>query len=252
MPTVSIHMCTYNREHFIQQAIDSVLAQTYTDFELLILDDASTDNTKEVVLPYLIDTRIRYITNEYNLGITKNRNKALSLSQGKYIAVLDSDDYWIDTKKIQKQIDFLEKHNDYALVGTYMNIVDNTNHLIKKVSYPTSHFLIKQLLLIKNMFAHSSVMYRKDIIISLGGYDESLAIWEDYDLWLKIGLTYKYSNISEYTTAYRKHDNQSNSHKIQIGRDAQKHIIEKYKKTYNGYICAKILNTLRNIKNYGK
>lgn len=251
-PTISIHMCTYNRAHFIKQAIDSVLSQTFTDFELLILDDASTDNTKEVILPYLTDPRIRYITNEHNLGITKNRNKALSLSRGTYIAVLDSDDYWIDIHKLQKQIDFIKTHSEYTLVGTYIHIVNNTNTIIKKISYPTSHFFIKQLLLIKNLFAHSSVMYRKDVVVSLGGYDESLAIWEDYDLWLKIGLTHKFANIQEYTTAYRKHSNQSNSYNIQIGKDAQKYIIEKYKKSYKGYICAKILNVLRNIKNNGK
>jgi glycosyltransferase involved in cell wall biosynthesis len=248
-PQLTIHMLTYNRAHFIKQAIDSVLSQTFQDFELLILDDASTDNTSELIQPYLIDSRIKYIKNEQNLGITKNRNKALSLSQGEYIAVLDSDDYWTDNNKLQKQINFLNKDNDHVLVGTNIIIVDENNNLIKKVKYPSSNFTIKKLLLIKNLFCHSSVIYRKKEILDLGCYDENLSIWEDYDLWLKIGLKYKFANLNIFTTAYRRHGNQSNSEKKQIGRDAQIYIINKYKKDYNGYMVAKIVNKLRNLLN---
>ncbi len=246
IPTLTIQMCTYNRAHYITQAIDSVLSQTFQDFELLILDDCSTDNTEEVMAAYLTDPRIKYIKNEQNLGITKNRNKALALSNGKYIAVLDSDDYWTDNTKLEKQINFLNKNPDYILIGTNMTIVDEQNKTIKKVSYPSSNFLIKNLLLLKNLFCHSSVMYKKQEIINLGSYDESLPIWEDYDLWLKIGNKYKFANLNTYTTAYRQHASQSNSEKIKIGQDTQKLIIERYKNQYSFYTLAKIINTIRN------
>lgn len=248
-PKITIQICTYNRAHFIKQAIDSALSQTFKDFEILIMDDKSTDNTAEIIQPYLNDSRIKYIQNEKNLGITKNRNKALSLSQGEYIAVLDSDDYWTDNTKLQKQVDFLDKNSDYILVGTKIIIVDENNNLIKKVNYPVNNFIIKKLLLIKNLFCHSSVMYRKKEIIDLGSYDENLRIWEDYDLWLKIGLKYKFANLNIYTTAYRKHSNQSNSDKKNIGREAQAYIINKYKKGYNGYTLAKLVDKLRNLLN---
>jgi len=241
-------MCTYNRAHFITQAIDSVLSQTFTDWELIILDDCSTDNTKEIIQKYLTDPRIKYIENEINLGITKNRNKALSLSHGEYIAVLDSDDYWTNNNKLSLQNEFLDLNKNYTLVGTNMIIVDEQGQVIKKVKYPSNNFFIKNLLLLKNLFCHSSVLYRKQDILNLGSYDENLPIWEDYDLWLKLGLKHKFANLYQQTTAYRKHTGQSNTEKIKIGQDAQKQIIEKYKETYNGYILAKIIDKLRNIK----
>lgn len=243
-------MCTYNRAHFITQAVDSVLSQTFTDWELLILDDCSTDNTEQLLQPYLTDNRIRYIKNEYNLGITKNRNKALSLSQGEYIAVLDSDDYWINNTKLEKQVSFLNKNPDHVLVGTNTIVVDEKGKVIQKIRYPSNNFIIKKLLLLKNFFCHSSVMYRKQEIINLGSYDESLPIWEDYDLWLKIGTQYKFTNLYLDTTAYRKHNTQSNSEKIKIGQDTQAFIIEKYKNQYPFYSFAKIINKLRNIKKH--
>ncbi len=247
-PIISIQMCTYNRAHFIEQAIQSVLAQSFTNWELLILDDCSTDNTRTIVSKYLNDPRIKYVHNSHNLGINKNRNKALSLSHGRYIAVLDSDDYWTDENKLLDQIEFLSKHREYVLVGTNMIIVDENNKKIKKVRYPSSNFALKRLLLLKNLFCHSSVMYRRDEITNLGGYSEELPIWEDYDLWLRIGLKYKFANLKTYTTAYRKHDSQSNSERIQLGRDTQKDIIEKYKKYYKGYAIAKAIDRLRNLR----
>lgn len=244
---VSIHMCTYNRAQYIRQAIDSVLTQTFRDWELLIVDDASTDTTEEIVHSYT-DSRIVYIKNEVNLGITKNRNKALSLSQGEYVAVLDSDDYWTDTSKIEKQVAFLDQNIDYALIGTHMSIVDEDNAELKKIIYPTKNKTIHSLLLIKNLFCHSSVVYRKKEILELGGYNEQLPIWEDYDLWLRIGLTHKVANLPVFGTAYRKHGSQSNTDRIKIGQDAQKIIIEKYKNSYSGYWLAKCINFLRNTK----
>ncbi len=246
---VSIQMCTYNRAHYIKQAIDSVLSQTFTNWELLILDDCSTDNTESVLAEYLKDPRIKYIKNSENLGINKNRNKALSFSTGEYVAVLDSDDYWIDSNKLSDQIQFLDNHKDYALIGTDMIIVNEEGTMLKKVTYPSSNFAIHKLLLLKNLFCHSSVIYRRQEIIDLGSYDESLPIWEDYDLWIRIGLKYKYANLNTYSTAYRKHTSQSNSKKIKVGRDTQAHIVRTYKNSYNGYILAKIIDILRNIKN---
>ena len=238
-------MCTYNRAHYIKQAIDSVLSQTFQDWELLILDDCSTDNTHEIISPFLSDARIKYIKNEQNLGITKNRNRALSLSSGQYVAVLDSDDYWIDNSKLEKQDYFLDTNKEHALVGTGMIIVDGQGQILKKSISRSSNTLLKYSLLLKNFFCHSSVLYRRKEIIDLGSYDESLPIWEDYDLWLKIGLKYKIANLNLYGTAYRKHDAQSNTEKIKIGKDTQAFIIEKYKDSYHGYILAKIIDKLR-------
>lgn len=246
-PKITIQMCTYNRAHFITEAVDSVLSQIFQDWELLILDDCSTDNTKEIIEKYLTDPRIRYIKNEQNLGITKNRNKALTLSNGEYIAVLDSDDYWIDNNKLKLQNEFLDKHRTYIMVGSNNVIVNESGKKTIKVPHLPTNFLIKKALLLRNMFCHSSVLYRKKEIIDLGAYDESLPIWEDYDLWLKAGLKHKLANFYRYTTAYRVHSIQSNSEKIKISKDTQAFIIEKYRHLYFGYWIARILDIIRNI-----
>ncbi|MES2986075.1 MAG: glycosyltransferase family 2 protein [Patescibacteria group bacterium] len=251
-PKISIHMCTFNRAHFIAQAIDSVLKQSYQAWELLILDDCSTDNTRDIVQPYLRDSRIIYIKNDHNLGITPNRNKALSLSTGTYIAVLDSDDFWIDAGKLADQVKFLETHKDHVLVGTNMIIVSEQGKMLKKTHYPTSDYVIKMFLLLKNFFCHSSIMYRKQEIMIAGGYNQLLAIWEDYDLWLKLGRKYKLANLPSHATAYRKHNNQSNSDKVHVGLLTQSHIINSYKDTYPGFEIATLVHKFRSRKSHGK
>lgn len=245
---ISIHMCTYNRAHFIQQAINSVLKQTYTNWELLILDDASTDNTESIILPYLKDSRIRYIKNEKNLGITKNRNKALSLSTGEYIAVLDSDDVWVDKEKLSKQISFLNQNEDYALVGTNMEIIDSENKKITDKKYETENTDIKNNLLIKNQFCHSSVLYRTKIVKDMDGYDESLMSWEDYDLWLRLGKKYKLANLDIISTSYRIHPNQSNSRKMFKALKCLQEIINNHRNSYTNYRIAIFVNFLRKIR----
>ena len=183
------------------------------------------------------------------MGITKNRNKALSISTGEYVAVLDSDDFWTDNTKLALQVEFLNSHPDYALVGTGMIIVDENGAIIKKVINPSSNLVLKNLLLLKNFFCHSSILYRKQEIVALGSYDESLPIWEDYDLWLKIGTKYKFANLNLVGTAYRIHANQSNVEKKLIGQKAQATIIERYKTSYSGYFIAKLIDTIRNKRN---
>lgn len=244
-------MCTYNRAQYIEQAIQSVLIQTFNDWELIILDDASTDNTEELVKKYTEkDNRIKYHKNNINLGITRNRNKSLSLSQGEYIAVLDSDDYWIEKQKLEEQVNFLDKHIDYCLVGTNFIRVDEKYIFggYKKIQYPLNNFLIRNVLLLQNFFCHSSVMYRKQEILSIGGYDNSLPIWEDYDLWLRVGISFKFANINMFSTAYRVHNQQSGKNKLEICQISQQMIIDKYKNDYNFYYLANILNKLRNWK----
>ncbi len=240
-------MCTYNRAQFIEKAIDSIISQTFKDWELIILDDKSTDNTENIVKKYLQDPRIKYFKNEQNLGITKNRNKSLSLSQGEYIAVLDSDDYWIDNNKLKVQIDFLDENKDYCFIGTNIIKIDENDKLIKKISYPSDYLKLKKKLLLKNFFCHSSIVYRKKEIIDSGSYDEKLPIWEDYDLWLRLGSMYKFKNLNMFSTAYRIHNNQSNQN-LKIGQNTQKIIINRHIMNYSFGHIAKIINILRNIK----
>lgn len=247
-PRVSIQMCTYNRAHYIEKAIKSVLSQTFTNWELLILDDASTDNTEEVISKYLNDIRIKYFKNESNLGIAGNRNKGLNDSKGEYIAVLDSDDYWIDNLKLEKQVNFLDENPDYALVGTNMIIINEKGVEIAKSNFETVYDKIKNKMLLRNQISQSTVMYRKNIALLLNGYSKNYSVCDDYDLWLKIGKSNKIIVLADYTTKYLEHSQGISKEKQLKASIEHKEIIEKYKNYYNNYIPALLKSYLRILK----
>ena len=244
-PKVSIQMCTYNRAHYIEKAIQSVLSQSFTNWELLILDDASNDNTEEIVLKYLHDNRIKYFKNETNLGIASNRNKGLHNSTGEYIAVLDSDDYWIDNQKLEKQIDFLDTHKDYAIVGTNMLVINEKGNEIKKSNFKHTDKDIRRKMLLHDQISQSTVLYRKKIALSLGGYDATYSVCDDYDLWLKIGKDNKIMVLQDYTIKYLEHSQGISKEKKLKASIEHLHIINKYKKYYNNYILALCKSFLR-------
>lgn len=229
---ISITMITYNRETFIEQAIHSVLAQSFDNWELIIIDDGSTDNTKDIIEKYTQDLRIKYIKNKKNQGIVFSRNKALKLSQGKYITVLDSDDVWHDTEKLKKQVSFLEEHKDYVLVGCkHIGLIDIEGKKIKNILNPEEDADIRNNFLYRNPFTHSSVLFRKDIVDELGGYHD-YQVGEDYDLFLRMGLKGKMKNLSDVSISYRKHDANISVQKRKQALKLNIDIIKKYKKDY--------------------
>src|SRR5258708_3974332 len=119
---VSIVMSTYNNASFIEEAIESVVKQNYTFWEFIIINDASTDDTHKILKKWSTrESRIKYLINKQNQGLTKNLIKAINLSHGKYIAIIDGDDVWSSKKKLEKQVEFLDKNSEYALVGTFAN-----------------------------------------------------------------------------------------------------------------------------------
>ena len=249
-PKVSVQIITQNRVKLLPLAIESALNQTYKNLEIIIVDNNSTDKTEELIKRYIsIDNRIKYFRLVENLGITKTRNFALSKSAGTYVAVLDSDDFWLTEDKLEKQVDFLLKNPDYAIVGTDNIIVDINNKEIdieKPLgSCKESDSEIKNRFLIKNQLLHSSVLINKQILQEVGCYDEKYQIWEDYALFLKISRQYKIFNIKEKTTAYRKHNqNVSNFNKIKnLGVLAQ--IIFDNRKFYPKFLTAMFLVLLR-------
>lgn len=250
-PLVSIIMCTYNRARYLPEAIQSVLDQEFKDWELIILDDTSIDNTEEVVKSYSsADSRIKYIKNDTNLGIAKNRNKGLAEALGKYIAVLDSDDLWSLGDKLSQQVSFLESHPDYGIIGTFVTMISENGSTIKNINYETESSQIVSKMLLRNQIAHSSALFKKDLALASGGYDENILIWEDYDLWLKMGKTHKIKNLALYSTKYRVHKNNSDkSNKI---RGARTHldIIKKYGNDYSNYIPALIKAYVRILKSF--
>src|SRR3989344_1967323 len=148
---VSIILPIYNGAKWIEKAISSVLAQSFADFEFIIIDDGSSDNTEEIVTAFTKhDTRIKYIRNEHNLGVQKTRNIALDISLGEYIAEIDQDDEWIDKNKLKKKIEFLEKHDDYVLVGAGVIVVDEGGSEIARNFMPETDLEIRKKILRAN------------------------------------------------------------------------------------------------------
>lgn len=240
-PLVSILMLTYNRAHFIGEAITSVLAQSYQNWELLILDDGSTDDTAQVVSSYP-DTRIRYLRDEVNRGLLYRRREAVKLARGQYLAVLDSDDYWLDKEKLEKQLTIMNNQNSCVVVGTFIKLVNEKGEEIGKNQYQTDDQKIRQNILIRNQFANSSVLISKSAFDKTDGYRD-FAPTEDLDLFLQLGRVGTFANLPLYATAYRLHQGGVSSSKIKLlGRVLT--VIKGHKDAYPHYFIAWLKFTL--------
>ena len=245
MPKVSILMTTYNRAKLISIAIDSILAQTFYDWELVIVDDGSDDNTEEVTGKYLkANFPIKFVKNKVNFGITKSRNLALSLCSGEYIAVLDSDDAWTDKDKLKKQVEFLESNSDYVLVGGASDVINESGERIGRLVYREADEAIRKKILLRNQFTHSSVMYRGAVAKKCGGSGD-YQVGEDYDLFLKLGLRGKFCNLSEILINYRKHSGGATRDNRFVSAEDHLRIIYKYRGKYPNLWPAVIKACLR-------
>lgn len=244
MPKISLNMITHNRGKFLSEAIDSILLQTFQDWELIIVDDGSTDDTNEIIKEYQMrDKRIKYIKNEDNLGIVKSRNKALENSTGQYIAVLDSDDVWCDENKLARQVKVLEDDN-YVLVGSGVIEIDENGIEKRRYYSPESDEEIRKKILYRNPFAHSSVMFRRDLAVEIGGYRDFL-IGEDYDLFLRLGLKGNIKNINKYIVKYRVHKKNISRQKIRQALQNNLQIIKQYKDKYPNFCLAYVRRLVR-------
>ena len=202
-PVVSVVIATYNREKYIKRAIESVINQTYKNIELIIIDDGSTDNTGDVVKHYLADSRVRYIYQK-NQGCIDARNNGVVIAKGKYIAILDSDDFWCDKNKIEKQVNFLEKNTEYVIVGGGAIQIDQNGKEVVRYLLPEKDIDIRKVLLVSDALAHVTVLFRRDAWEKVGGYDKKFG-FEDWDLFLKMGKIGKLYNIQEFFASYSSH-----------------------------------------------
>lgn len=194
-------MPVFNAQRFVKKAIQSVLDQTYKDFELIIIDDCSTDASRKMTQSFK-DKRIIYTRNEENLGVTKSLNRALQIAKGEFIARLDADDI-ANPQRFTKQISFFNTHRNIGVVGSWVALVDEGGKFIGVKKYPLRYENIKRAAVLYNPLNHSSVMMRRSIIKRYGRYDEQLNGAEDYDLWLRILPYTKIENIPEPLINYR-------------------------------------------------
>ena len=210
MPKVTVLMPVYNGEQYLREAIDSILWQTFQDFEFLIIDDGSSDNSMDIINSYQ-DTRIILVKNESNLGLVLTLNKGLSLAKGEYIARMDADDVSF-CDRLEKQVDFLESHSDVCLLGTNAQIINSEGHLQGLCKVVSGNELIKWQMCFTCPFIHPSVIFRSKIISKVDGYT-SQAIkgrekysGEDYDLWRKISKISQVDNLQNTLIYLRKHN----------------------------------------------
>jgi len=205
-PSVSIVMPVRNEERIVSRAIDSVINQTFSDWELVIVDDASNDLTPKILSEYENkDPRIRVLRNNRCLGITKSINKGIRASMGRFIARLDADD-WYHPDKLEEQVKFLESHPDHGVVGTFFILVTPDGDRLK-IDLPVNHEQIMKRMAYRNAFCHSCVMMRKDVLEKVGLYNERLRYAQDYDLFFRILSVSKGANIPKYLCyrTFRKH-----------------------------------------------
>jgi len=235
-PQVTVLMPAYNAAETIAKAVESVSGQLYDDFEFLIINDGSEDDTAKVV-ENVADERIRYLENDSNLGIQKTLNRGIRESKGKYIARIDADDSWVEREKLKEQVAFLENNPDHVLVGTGAIVTNEDGDELFRYKNPATDYEIRQQILGKNCFLHPSVVYRKSAVDQVGLYDESEACLhiEDYDLWLRMGMIGKLANLKMYGIVYRKSDMQISSQNKMTQLRGYLRLIRKYKDNYPGY-----------------
>ena len=200
-PKVTVLLSVFNDEKYIGQAIESILGQTFKDFELLIIDDCSTDGTVGIIRSY-DDLRIRLVVNDENIDITRSLNKGLRLAKGKYIARHDSDDISF-AHRLEKQVDFLESNKDYTAVGSYTELIDDAANHIGFLKCERSAEEIYYNLSYRNNLTSSSMLFLKEAINDIGYYDESSSHSEDYEFWFRLSRKYKIYVIAEYLIKYR-------------------------------------------------
>ena len=202
-PQVTVLLPVRNGGAHLEAALASIFAQTFADFELLVLDDGSTDATPEI-LRAVRDPRLRVVTHPHNLGLVPTLNEGLALARGELVARQDHDDI-SHPERLQRQVDFFRTHPDHVLVGTEAIQTDARGRAAFRLLRPRTSESIRWYLCFDNAFIHSSVMFRRDIVRQeFGGYAPSLHS-EDYALWSRIARSRQTANLAEPLLSYREH-----------------------------------------------
>ena len=218
---ITVLMPAYNAARFLDESIPSILNQTFNNFEFIIVDDCSTDDTPLIIKKYAdLDSRIIYLRNTTRIDHLECRNKALQHAQGTYVAELDADDIALP-HRLEAQYKYCLDHPDIALIGGGVQVINEEGVTIGHKRPSESFDVIKYRLLLRNPFVHSAIFYKKDIIKKVGGYDPDYLNAEDYQLyWTLIKHGYRLGNVPEIIIKYRYHNQSistvSNTRAIQL------------------------------------
>jgi glycosyltransferase involved in cell wall biosynthesis len=203
-PEISVLMPVYNGDKYLKESIDSILSQTFTNFELIIVNDGSKDNSLEILKSYS-DPRIIIIDNKVNKGLIESLNIGLSKCRGKYTARMDQDDISLPDR-LQIQFDFMEKNKEIDLVGGWTECINKNGDYIKTSRSPENPWIIRYELIFNNVMFHSSIFFKTDIVIKNGGYDKKATHSEDYDMYSRPNKELMCSNIQRVLFKYRIHN----------------------------------------------
>ena len=249
---ITVFIPVYNRQRFIAQTIQSVLDQSFKDFQLLLVDDGSTDNSLEIMRSFTHD-RITIVENERNLCIPKTRNFGLEHAAGEYLAILDSDDLMLKDR-LKKQKRFLDKHSDYAGVGSWSRYIDDQDKIKKSiVMRPVSHTRIMASLVFQCAIHNRTFMARTNIVKQYG-YNNDFLRCQDYELLYRLSQTKqnKFYNLPEVLVLGRKHDQQITSNTSTLGDQMKMTIARKFLNDLNiSYTDNDLWNHIRIARNAG-
>jgi glycosyltransferase involved in cell wall biosynthesis len=212
-PLVSIVMSVYNGVKYIAESVKSILTQTYTNFEFIIINDGSTDGTREILESYQ-DERIVLIHQE-NMGLTKSLNKGIALAKGKYVARQDADDV-SKSDRLEKQVAYMEAHPQVGLLGTRLEFIDDKGDVLRPSLLPTDNEVLQERLVRINQFCHASVLIRREALDKVGEFRDYFRYAQDYDLWLRIAEHYEIANLPDALVQYRELDDAISSEKILV------------------------------------
>ena len=242
-PKISVIMAVKDGQKYLRQAIDSVLGQTSSNFEFIIIDDCSADDSLAIIENYT-DPRIKLIINQNHLGLSASLNVGLDAARGEYIARMDADDICLP-ERLEKQVRFLDRHPRIVVVGTGIRLIDEQGKVIQDVQMPADNDLIKWQLCFINPIAHPSVMMRGAAVKQVGGYDPELIRSQDYDLWWRLSAKYQLANVPDILVLLRQHSGQvSNANRSEQFEFGLK-IIHKHLSSLLGYGIAE--DVFRNV-----
>jgi len=223
-PRVTVLIPVYNREKYVAAAIESILAQSFIDFELLLIDDGSTDGSVGIMRSYTADPRVRLVCNGNNLGEFKTRNRGIDLARGEYIAMLDSDD-WAYPCRLEKQVAFLDRHRDFAVVGAWATEMDEKGRSLRRVKIlPVLPGELQSRLLFSYCHPHSSIMARTSVLQEYR-YREQYVVSADVDLFIRLARKYKLGNLPKILLCRRVHASGITREKAQLVKEKNLEIV---------------------------